>query len=297
MMGVGVLAISGLALGPASASAGPTAGPLEYESLSTVAGAGSGATLTASCSAPERVTGGGGAIEATGTLNGEQDSALASIAPYDGSDLDHFADDGFRAVAMNGTNDYREVSATAICLKDAASVSYAKNAIDLSSTEVSQGAACEEGKLLGGGAYVGPPHDQGSALVSTTPYDDAADANRLPDDGWFYRAIRDGTASIDVAAHAICLPKGERKLRYRSKRTTVGPSAKVGGPAAGAAKVKCPKGSHASGGGVGGDLLVRASEPYDGADADIAPDDGWSARFYSPGGAEEEVSIRVICVG
>jgi hypothetical protein len=292
----GVAAVVALALLPASASAGLTAGPLEYERVEQTAGPGSGGTPTAPCSAPQRVTGGGGSIEASGTIGGEEGSALVSAAPYDDGDLDPYADDGFRAVGLNGTGDYRPVSVTAICLAEGSSLAYVKNAINTSSTEFSQGVACPTGHVVGGGAFVGPPHYHDAAIVSTVPSDDAADANSLADDGWFYRTTRENSASIDAAVHAICLPQGERDLRYRSKTTTVGQTAKAGGPAAGRAKVKCPKGFHASGGGVSGDLLVRASEPYDGADKGLAPDDGWKARFYAPGGAEEAVDVRVVCL-
>jgi hypothetical protein len=296
LAGLGAVAAAALALPTASASAGLTAGPLEYEVVDQPVGPGSSSALATSCSAPQRVTGGGASIKAVGTTDGEQDSAILSAAPYDGPDFDLYADNGFRMVALNEGVASRMVTATAICLADGASLTYEKNQMDTTSTAFSQSAPCEAGRLLGGGAYVGSPHAHGAAIATTVPYDDNADPKRLADDGWLYRAVRADSTSIAVAAHAICMPKGERAVRYRSKTTTAGPLAKAGGGVVGGVKVECPKRFHASGGGVAGDLRLRTSEPYDGTDKGLAPDDGWKARFYAPGGAEEVVDVRVVCL-
>jgi hypothetical protein len=290
---VGLIAIAAIA--PASASAGLTAGPVSYTSLSGVAGPGSGQTLVDSCPDSRQLIGGGGSIAAKGTAPSERDTAVTSVAPYDGADLDPYADDGFRTSGYNATGEVRVVSVTAICLKKDAALTYAKNAGTTSSDEISQAAGCGGGKLLGGGGYVEGPAAVGSAMMRTNPYDDG-DPNDLADDGWGYSALRPAGGSSDTAAHAICAAKGDLAVRYPYRIEDAGAKAKVGGPIAGASRVACPRGFHVSGGGAYGDLRIRASVPFDGDDANLAPDDGWRVRFYSPDGAEEPMSIHAICV-
>jgi hypothetical protein len=290
------LAMTAFGLVPAGAPAGLKAGPLEYETVTGMVGPGQGTSVGTVCSYPGRVTGGGGAVAVNGTASGEPDTALATTYPVDGGDLGIDADDGFRTAAYNATTESRALSVTAICLADGGSLSYRRNKITINAGVFSQAVACGNQRLLGGGAYVQGPYGVDSALVSTNPFDDD-DANALADDGWGYSAVRPVGGLVDAAAHAICLPKGERPIRYRQKTVKAGGAAKVGGAVAGAARVSCPKGTHASGGGVvGEELRIRASVPFDGSDANSAPDDGWRARFYSPGGADSKVTVHVICL-
>jgi hypothetical protein len=290
-------ALTLLVLAPAGASAGPVAGPLEYGVTTEYAGPHSEATELDACSIDDPVTGGGAAIAAPkGIADGDLDTALTSSAPYDGAaDLDLYPDEGFRAAASNGSGEVRELTVTAICFDDDSVPSYVKNAYIQTSTTFSQAVECSEEKLIGGGGYVEGPYTAGSALIRSHPFDDD-DANSLADDGWGYSAQRGAGGTVDIAAYAVCLEKGTHAIRYARKVETAGGAAKVGGGVTGKSKVSCPRGFHASGGGVFGDLRIRTSAPFDSGDKDVAPDDGWKAKYYSPGGSDEKVKVHVVCL-
>jgi hypothetical protein len=282
-----------LALAPAGASAATTqAGPLQYELTTVSAGSWSQGSVAAPCPTGG-VTGGGGAIAGTELSPEQQETALASIAPYDGGDLDIAADDGYAAAAYNDSDDTRTVTAIAICLKErAASLRYERNATTTASSEFGQAVSCEGAKLLGGGAYVEGPHSKGSAVLGSKPYDDDGDGST--DDGWSYWAAREPGGAADIAARATCIPPGKRPIRYRSG------TAKVGAGEARAARVACPRGFHASGGGIFGgsyaEQRIRASRPFDGKDAGAAPDDGWKASVHNLDDAPRTITVHAICL-
>jgi hypothetical protein len=64
--------------------------------------------------------------------------------------------------------------------------------------------------------------------------------------------------------------------------------------------VRCPRGTHATGGGayLSGGLnqqRVAASLPIDGKDADHVPDDGWRAQVDNIGNSMQSVEASAIC--
>lgn len=68
----------------------------------------------------------------------------------------------------------------------------------------------------------------------------------------------------------------------------------------GAVTVICPAGSHVLGGGqyvlaANQDAIVHSSAPFDGADSDVIPDDGWRSRVDSFNGAHNSVTEYAVC--
>lgn len=64
--------------------------------------------------------------------------------------------------------------------------------------------------------------------------------------------------------------------------------------------VKCPKGKHATGGGLrissdDGTQLVLKSAGADGADTNTVPDNGWEAIVRNLGGSDSSFVVSVIC--
>jgi hypothetical protein len=66
------------------------------------------------------------------------------------------------------------------------------------------------------------------------------------------------------------------------------------------AEADCPSGTHVVGGGaeVGGnaaDSHLNTIYPFDGADANPAPDDGWASHFWNAAGVTKSVYVVAVC--
>jgi hypothetical protein len=62
------------------------------------------------------------------------------------------------------------------------------------------------------------------------------------------------------------------------------------------ARVKCPKGTHVTGGGANIDIRLVSSHPFDGGDANRAPDDGWAARAYNYTTDPDHIQVLAHCL-
>jgi hypothetical protein len=154
----------------------------------------------------------------------------------------------------------------------------------------SQFTDCPDGKhIVGGGAEIGGNAGE-SRLNTTFPFDDD-DGNSVPDDGWASHFWNDAGVSKSVDIVAVCR-KGSFKYRSSAHRVMAGHAR--------ALKAKCPDGTHVSGGGVYvdgaiSDVFVNSSYPYDGPDANEAPDDGWKGRDYNQSVTPHMMTVYAIC--
>ena len=287
-----------LAIGPATALGGVVstqAGPFRYVSDTASAPANDDGNAFVVCPTGFRVAGGGGRI------SGPADQVrIGSIAPFDLVDVDSFADDGYTAETFNGSAATKTAKSVAICLrntKGGSSLLYNTGLGPLiamgSSVGTGAGANCASGRLVGGGLRIpGPATTQfEEQLNSSHPRD--IDSDKVYDEGWSGTLnVNNSTVNRTPVAHAICLPGGVMKMRYRF-------TAKVIFPGASTVRTSCPKGGwHVSGGGVQGFFSrIDASEPFDGSDKANAPDDGWRATVQlSPGADPAALLVHSICL-
>lgn len=151
-------------------------------------------------------------------------------------------------------------------------------------------AECPSGEhVVGGGAQVGG--NAAESFFNTSYPFDGSDANSTPDDGWgsHFWNLSGVTKSVDVIA--VCR-KGSFKYRSGSHKVKAGHGQAVA--------VKCPAGTHVSGGGVYADgsiadALVNSSYPYNGPDPGDVPDDGWKGREYNLAGSARQMTVFAIC--
>jgi hypothetical protein len=288
-----------LAIGPATALGGVAstqAGPLRYVSDTTSAPADDDGNAFVNCPTGFRVTGGGGRI------GGPADQVrIGSIAPYDLLfDVDSFADDGYTAETFNASAATRTARSVAICLrnpKGGSSLLYNTGLGSMiamgSSVGTGASATCASGRVVGGGLRIpGPATTQfEEQLNSSAPRDN--DSDKVSDEGWAGKLnVNSSTVNRTPVAHAICLPGGVMKMRYRF-------TAKVIFPGVSTVRTSCPKrGWHVSGGGAQGFFSrIDASEPFDSGDKAKAPDDGWRATVQLSSGADPAaLLVHAICL-
>jgi hypothetical protein len=153
--------------------------------------------------------------------------------------------------------------------------------------EVTDDAGCPAGKVLtGGGASLKGPIDEGW-LSDLAPRYDVAQPPRDDAYGATGNSMPNGST---LKVYAICAQPDRFTL-----------VAKTGGLTQAnhefTVSVRCPSGTHVTGGGVygEGDDRIIASNPLDGKDADHKPDDGWTGTEF----AEQDfkhVTTVAICV-
>ena len=152
------------------------------------------------------------------------------------------------------------------------------------------GPACPAGThVVGGGAEIGGSAAE-SHITSTYPAD-GIDPDPRPDDGWLATVWHGSGSPKAFDVMSICA-QGKTRYRTISHAVTAGNARTLAAP--------CPRGTHVSGGGVKGgaaaaEAYVNSSYPYDGADADGAPDDGWKARVYNITANKAMMKVYAIC--
>ena len=266
-----------------SAANASSAGPLVYVKKSSTAGTGE-LSREALCPAGSRLAGGGGGISAPGGFN----ARLTTIAPIDLIDPDSDADDGFATEAYS-IGDARRASATAICLKAGRSaLTYELETTQLAMNESNADEVfCQSGHTVGGGTDMNASN--GDTRLSQSGPADSPIPDGRPDDGWQWSGQNNGASTKNVINHAVCLAAGVHKTRYVSKTRAVSASKEK------ALTAHCPPGFHVSGGGWEGFFHPHSSQPFDGPDADKAPDDGWRVQVLNFG-SPNTLTVHAICL-
>jgi hypothetical protein len=169
------------------------------------------------------------------------------------------------------------------------------NSVSLNAGESGVPAAhCPGGtKVVGGGVTPTSSPAAESRINSTFPID-TGDTDEKPDDGWEGDVYNISGASKGFSAYAICKESGPVTYRVKNVRGVAPDSAKT-------ATVKCPHGTRVAGGGlfVGGLIpqgFVNRTYPFDGADQDTKPDDGWRGRGYNLATGDINVRAHVTCI-
>ena len=248
-------------------------GPFMYVTGSDPAPAGD-FTETATCPPGFKLTGGGAGL------------GIAVTDPDDNSRITTSFNNTTTSFRAGGLNDLAAGShasiATAVCIKSTAPVvlDYFPNsggAINDQPFRVSSG--CQ--KAIGGGLDMGTPTSE-EFLTASFPSSTSS---------WFVEGINESTTRA-VEDTLICLTQGRMKVRYVSRTVIVPPSRtrRVTAPCPGGFRV-------ASGGFASGEFShVLSSLPFDGADADRAPDDGWKVSVRNEEADPQAATAYAICM-
>ena len=238
------------------------------------------ASLSLTCPSA-RAVGGGGSIGGPGAT-----THLSTLDVNDSIDLGSVHDNGFSLEGLNGSAATQPTSITAICLKGNAAgiLDYESDTTVAAAGPASftGGIACDAGKeTVGGGVGLEGPATE-VFLKASYPGDDE----------WTYSAVKLPTGGTrDLRVDVVCLVDDTRPVRRVSRQAVVNElSVKT-------LKVSCPSSFHASAGGVQGFVNLLTSRPFDAADPDKAPDDGWSARMYNPNSNSPAVGrVWAVCI-
>jgi hypothetical protein len=273
------LVIALLSLHPRSASAAPKAGDFTYVVRNATLYPGGGVSIAA-CPAGTRVVGAGGAVSGTNI-------GLTLVAPTDSNDLGADEDNGVMTEAWNAAAGRRTATAVAICSSgsDAASLTYNRATSSLGSGTSALGSYVQ---CLGGAAEEALGGGEGTHANAY----DRITASGPATSQWAYGFIGQNPDARDVFGFAICLPLASRDVTIVSKTVSIkGGEAKV-------VRVRCPAGTHVTGGGsaFGGHEMTR-STPFDGADRDRVPDDGWVVRLVNRLGYPNDFDAKAVCAG
>jgi hypothetical protein len=255
-----------------------------------------GSISVAACPSSEFLITGGG-----GTIAGPADNVrLGGIHPADFFDPDSIPNDVFFADAFNNTAQAQNLKSYAICLRDSAGGSDLDYSFNDGPT-INQGSSvgtgatanCTGGRLVGGGLEIpGPATAPNEEQLNSSHPSDSFGGDGIFDNGWSGK-LNVNSSSVERAprAHAICLPQGVMKMRYRYETRVVF-------DAAATAKAKCPPGYRVSGGGSQGFFSrMLSSRPFDGKDKGKAPDDGWQVKVWkSPGADPSALLVHAICL-
>jgi hypothetical protein len=152
---------------------------------------------------------------------------------------------------------------------------------------------CKDGRgLVGGGVIDDATEDNWSRVVSLQPLDKHGhDPDHVTDDGFKASVDNVGASALHMKTWAICAKhKVAKHLIYRS--------AKADPTTFNDALVSCPNGSRVvSGGGAipGGfdESVLHSSEPTDGPDGDLLPDDGWN--YFTEVTGSSRATAYVVC--
>src|SRR3954451_25163475 len=192
-----------------------------------------------------------------------------SSAPVDGRDAGKIPDDGWhsRVDSFNGAHD--TVTEYAICSTKQPSY-MAKGVIVHHPSQPHLRTDCPTDAALGGGVEISPKYSSAYVTVSEPG----------PGGSWDGHAVAGlSAANQKVIDWAICAPAS---VTYRSASGVIAPNG------FGQASASCPAGTRVVGGGVrvpdvsmsefDVDIRPTISSPFDGPDADSAPDDGWQVE-------------------
>jgi hypothetical protein len=131
-------------------------------------------------------------------------------------------------------------------------------------------------------------------IVQSRPFDDG-DANKLPDDGWRVKGVRE-SFSGQLLAVAACI-QNPAPIQYRSN------AGKVKGDGAKTLRANCPRSKAVAGGGfsVGGSpatSFAHSLRPRDSkADAKKVPDDAFEATVVNGSNKQRGAKAYAICLG
>jgi hypothetical protein len=146
--------------------------------------------------------------------------------------------------------------------------------------------------VVGGGVSLTGPSLK-SNVAYGFPADDGSDLDTVPDDVWVGAGAQRGTpANLKITTYSICLRQGVGPVAYVSA-----PTGSVADGATFSVKATCPAGSSVAAG--GSDVYrgkVSASVPFDGADPDRAPDDGWKVTGLNSEGSPFDLHVWAVCL-
>ncbi|MFO1540421.1 MAG: hypothetical protein ACKOTZ_08235, partial [Chloroflexota bacterium] len=276
----------------APASAGATlgrTGRLVYRiGRSAVVGIGFDGTAVAGCPRGTLAIGSGGDVRAA-----VGSAWLSALRLRDGTDEDALPDDG-ALVTAHGPQAAR-IRGFAICIDRGVLVPHwVTEFVDPGEPERVAFVGCSLGgtvALSGGVTF----ETSLGWIASLWPYDDG-DPGETVDDGWAVSLFDAGGGDTPARLDLVCASRTGPISFRRSLGVPLAP----GGSAV--ATVRCKRGSHAISGGVSAigsadDVRVTASIPWDGADRDRVPDDGWRVRAdRHPAGALGAVTAWVTCL-
>jgi hypothetical protein len=260
-------------------------GTLQYTTKDKAVPSGEPGVTTAKAVCPAShplVTGGG--VEITGDesgLNLEVGTTLPSANLV-----------GWTAVANNSSGSDASMHVTAICARSHVTFRERERTVRASRQGALRVLCPVDTSVIGGGVGItGPSHKQ--EVASTQPFD-SSDSGQAPDDGWEGRANNGLHHAVTMTVAAVCARAGS--YRYvQSSLISVPDNSQVGTTAT------CPSGTVVTGGGMnetGQSLGVEVGDsfPFDGADADTTPDDGWQANANNDGtGSAQKMQTFAIC--
>jgi len=282
-LGTGAVALAGAPVPPNDGDdAVAKAGGLRYSADGRLADAG---PVEAGCGpARWRTIGGGGGV--TGTTS---ERSLRTLRPVDFDDADDAFDEGWSVGGIGPAGSV--ATAQAICARGERIRYRVKDAPPSPAELRSANVGCGGGgfRVTAGGVRIGSAD---SFISSSFPHD-GGDRDRRPDDGWTGKVLDSGLAGFEV--YAICVRGAV--VDYRKKKPATIPT-----DSALTRRVGCGKKGHAVGGGARiTDLINRGriadTQPYDGPDADEAPDDGWRTTGLNlSSGAPRKLVPYAICL-
>ncbi len=134
------------------------------------------------------------------------DSHVTSTTPIDGSDADHVPDDGWR-----GSDALLASPGTAIMLIHYSCAVGPQPAYRAAKASVLPGeqstikAQCPNAQHVAGGGVSLNGSVDGAHIAVSRPVDSAADADKVPDDGWLATVSNDGGTARTARVTAICV--------------------------------------------------------------------------------------------
>jgi len=262
------IAVLGLLIAAAPAAADEfKSGPVTYVTATVSIPAGEQDAATGFCPGDRNVSGGGASI--AGDTGEADDADISTMQPADSIDGDSVTDDAWIADASNDDNVSHALTTTAVCVKTSkADISYVESESPYGAGVLSGGTAvaCGGGEVTSGGLG----SDSSSADLIELEALEHSFNGKDPAYNVLSAGFTKEGAAIDVTTFGLCTTEA---LEHRYKdRIIFGPGGSV--------KAKCPKGTRVLGGGFSRyptDLI--ASAPFDGKDADGAPDDGWKVKM------------------
>ena len=228
----------------------------------------------------------GGGAEIRGDQSG-LDLELKSSAPSPGSSVD-----SWDVEANNSSGSPASMDFDAICAKGKFRTPFATDPSVQPGTESFRTATCPAGTKLAGGGVFSDGGDHATEIGDSAPAGTGAHPN-----AWTGTINNGSSQEIAMGVVAVCATQGHYHVE-RSLRLPVDNNSQAG------ASVKCPAGTHVSGGGVhitGLDdaLEVASSAPFDaGNDPNVTPDDGWHGVANNDGsGGTVLMQTDAVCKG
>jgi hypothetical protein len=154
--------------------------------------------IEAACPRGTHVSGGGGLIEGSNTLN-----YVHSSYPVDGHDRDSKPDDGWKVRVRNGDMGTVSATAEAHCVEFEPSYRVAKPQDIDDGAFADSSASCRGAHVLGGGVRIGGTAAEAHPVIMAPQ--DGGDADLIPDDRFLvYAGNVAGTDHKPLTAYAVC---------------------------------------------------------------------------------------------